>query len=147
MPDLLGAIVVALIGTLICVSGYLNFRGVKKLTRGSHRWSRTNAHVTKSWRQDVSGAAGDMTYHVNYTFTAPETGGNYYGHSEHGHQDVKTGDEIEVMYDPRAPYNNDLPTARANRVFFLIAYGILAVFGAIMVIGGLVGTVVVAAGF
>lgn len=67
MKDLLGALAVALIGALICASGYLNFRDVKKRARGSRRWSRASAHVTKAWKQDVSGAAGDTTYHGTLT--------------------------------------------------------------------------------
>lgn len=132
-----------LIGILIGVSGYLNFRGAKKRARGSRRWARTSAHVTKAWRQDVSGAPGDMTYHVNYSFTAPETGGNYYGHSEHGPQGVETGDDIEVMYDPEAPYNNELPMARVALSFYPIAFGTLTVFGAILALGGLAAAVVI----
>lgn len=146
MKDLLGALAVALIGTLICASGYLNFRGTKKRAQGSRRWSRTNAHVTKAWKQDVSGSAGDITYHVNYTFTAPETGGSYYGHSEHGLQGLETGDDIEVMYDPRAPYNNDLPVARFALSFFPIAYGTLTVVGAALTLGGMVGAAMLVAG-
>ena len=145
MKDLLGALAVALIGALICTSGYLNFRDAKKRARGSRRWSRTNAHVTKAWKQDVSGAAGDMMYHVNYTFTAPETGGSYYGHSEHGSQGVETGGTVEVMYDPKAPYNNDLPAARFALAFFPIAYGILTIFGAALTLGGLIGAAVISA--
>ncbi|MFJ9392508.1 DUF3592 domain-containing protein [Nocardioides sp. NPDC101246] len=145
MKDLLGAIAVATIGVLICVSGYLNFRSAKKRARGSRRWSRTSAHVTKAWKQDVSGAAGDMTHHVNYTFTAPETGGSYYGHSEHGPQGVETGDGIEVMYDPKAPYNNELPMARFARSFFPLAFGVLAVFGAVLSISCLAAAIVIIA--
>ncbi|WP_406024835.1 DUF3592 domain-containing protein [Nocardioides sp. NBC_00850] len=145
MKDLLGALAVALIGALICASGYLNFRGAKKRARGSRRWSRTNAHVTKAWKQDVSGAAGDMMYHVNYTFTAPETGGSYYGHSEHGSQGVETGDTVEVMYDPKAPYDNDLPAARFALAFFPIAYGTLTIFGAGMALAALVGAAMISA--
>lgn len=144
MTDLIGAIGVALIGGLICVSGFLNFRGVRKLALPGRCWARTTAQVTKAWKQDSSGAAGDTIRHVNYTFTAPETGGSYYGHSEYGRPGIEIGDDIEVAYDPKAPFHNALPTARANRVFFLIAYAILAVFGAVMVLGGLVGAVVVA---
>lgn len=146
MKDLLGALAIALIGALICASGYLNFRGAKKRARGSRRWSRASAHVTRAWKQDVSGAAGDMTYHVNYTFTAPETGGSYYGHSEHGPQAVKTGEDIEVMYDPKAPYNNDLPAARFALSFYPIADGALIVVGAVLTVGGLVGVAVMIAG-
>lgn len=142
MKDLLGPLALVLIGSLICVSGYLNFRGAKKRARGSRRWARTDAHVTKAWRQDVSGAPGDMTYHVNYTFTAPETGGSYYGHSEHGPQGVETGDDIEVMYDPKSPYNNELPMARVALSFFPIAFGTLTVVGATLALGGLIGAAV-----
>lgn len=145
MKDLLGALAVALIGALICTSGYLNFRGAKKRARGSRRWSRTSAHLTKAWKQDVSGAAGDVTYHVNYTVTAPETGGSYYGHSEHGSQGVETGDTVEVMYDPKAPHNNELPVARFALSFFPIAYGSLTVFGAALTLGGLIGAAVISA--
>lgn len=137
MKGLLGALAVALIGALICASGYLNFREAKKRVRGSRRWSRTSAQVTKAWKQDVSGAAGDMTYHVNYTFTAPETGGSYYGHSEQGPQGVETGDDIEVMYDPKAPYSNGLPMTRFALSFFPTAYGGLTIFGAILSITSL----------
>lgn len=145
MKDLLGALAVALIGALICTSGYLNFRSTKNRPRGSRRWSRTSAHVTKAWKQDVSGAAGDMTYHVNYTFTAPETGGSYYGHSEHGSQGVETADTVEVMYDPKAPHNNELPVARFALSFFPVAYGSLTVFGAALTLGGLIGAAVISA--
>lgn len=145
MKDLLGALAVALIGALICTSGYLNFRSAKKRARGSRRSSRTSAQVTKTWQQDVSGAAGDMMYHVNYTFTAPETGGSYYGHSEHGPQGVETGDDIEVMYDPKAPYNNELSMARFALSFFPIAYGTLTVFGAAMTLAALVSAAMISA--
>lgn len=143
MKDLLGALAVALIGAVICASGYLNFRSAKKRARSSRRCSsRTTACVTKAWKQDVSGAAGDTLYHVNYSFTAPETGGSYYGHSEHGHQGIETGDDIEVMYDPKAPHNNELPIPRYALSFFTVFYGVLTVFGAILSMGGLVGAAV-----
>ncbi|MER6974240.1 DUF3592 domain-containing protein [Nocardioides sp. NPDC000445] len=145
MKDLLGALAVALIGAVICASGYLNFRGAMKRARDSRRWSRTSAHVTKAWKQTVSGAAGDMMHHVNYTFTAPETGGSYYGHSEHGPQGVETGDDIEVMYDPKAPYNNELPMARFALSFFPLAFGFLAVFGAVLSISCLAAATVIIA--
>ncbi|MFE6645511.1 DUF3592 domain-containing protein [Nocardioides sp. NPDC057772] len=143
MTDLFGALGLALIGALICASGYLNFRDAKKGARGGRRWSRTTAHVTKTWKQDVSGAAGDMMHHVNYTFTAPETGGSYYGHSEHSPRGVATGDDIEVMYDPKAPYNNELPAARSAMWFFPIAFGVLTIVGVLMTLAGLVGAVVI----
>lgn len=145
MKDLLGALAVAAIGALISASGYLNFRSTKKRARGSRRWSRTIAHVTKAWKQTVSGAAGDMMHHVNYTFTAPETGGSYYGHSEHGPQGVETGDDIEVMYDPKAPYNNELPMARFAQSFFTLTFGFLAVFGAVLSISCLAAATVIIA--
>lgn len=145
MKDLLGALAVAAIGALISASGYLNFRSTKKRARGSRRWSRTSAHVTKAWKQEVSGAAGDMMHHVNYTFTAPETGGSYYGHSEYGPQGVETGDDIEVMYDPKAPYNNELPMARFAQSFFTLAFGFLAFFGAALSIGSLAAAIVIIA--
>ncbi|GGU23029.1 DUF3592 domain-containing protein [Nocardioides albus] len=143
MQDLLGALAVTLLGALICASGYLNYRSAKRRARGSRRWARANADVTKAWSQDTSGAAGDMTYHVNYTFTAPETGGSYYGHSEHGPQGVETGDDIEVMYDPKAPYNNELPMARVALSFLPIAFGGLTIFGAILALGSLAAAVVI----
>lgn len=145
MKDLLGALTVAAIGALIFATGYLNFRSAKKRARDSRRWSRTSAHVTKAWKQAVSGAAGDMMHHVNYTFTAPETGGSYYGHSEHGPQGVETGDDIEVMYDPKAPYNNELPMARFAQSFFTLTFGFLAVCGAALSIGSLAAAVVMIA--
>ncbi|MFD4325815.1 DUF3592 domain-containing protein [Nocardioides sp. NPDC058538] len=117
----------------------------QETSTGSRRWSRTSARVTKAWRQDVSGAASDMTYHVNYTFTAPETGGSYYGHSEHGPQGVETGDDIEVMYDPEAPYNNELPMGRFAPSFFPLAFGFLAVFGAVLSISCLAAAIVIIA--
>ena len=86
-----------------------------------------------------------MMHHVNYTFTAPETGGSYYGHSEHGPQGVETGDDIEVMYDPKAPYNNELPMARFAQSFFTLAFGFLAFFGAALWIGSLAAAIVIIA--
>lgn len=86
-----------------------------------------------------------MTHRVNYTFTAPETGGSYYGHSEHGSQGVETGDTVEVMYDPKAPYDNDLPAARFALAFFPIAYGTLTIFGAGMALATLLGAAMISA--
>ncbi|MEI7056057.1 DUF3592 domain-containing protein [Nocardioides sp. CCNWLW239] len=143
MNDLLGALAITLIGTLICVSGYLNFRDARKRARGSGRWSRAHAQITKAWKQDVSGASGDALYHVNYTFTAPETGGSYYGHSERGPQDAKAGDDIEVVYDPSGPYNNELPMPRFARSFLPTAFGVLIIVGAALALAGLIGTVVI----
>lgn len=142
MMDIISAIGVALVGLAIATFGYLNFRGAWKRVRGSRAWARTSARVTKAWTENVSGEPGNTRYHVNYTFTAAETGGSYYGHSDGGAPDVETGGNIEVMYDPKAPHNNELPLRRFEMWFYPIFFGILAAFGAALSLFGLVGTAV-----
>lgn len=131
MDDIFGAIFAALAGAVVCVAGCVLFRPTWKRVRRTRSWARTSADVTRAWKLDgTPSQPGGTMYHVNYTFTAPETGGSYYGHSENGPVGVEIGDDIEVMYDPKGPYDNDLPLAPFDLWFAPITLGILAVFGA-----------------
>ncbi|MBC7278229.1 hypothetical protein [Nocardioides sp.] len=55
---------------------------------------------------------------------------------------MKTGDAVEVLYDPKGPYNNELPLNRFERWFYPIAYGSLTLVGAVFAVGVLVVAVV-----
>lgn len=128
--DAIGLTLCVLAGIAICMAGYLNLRGAWKRAVDSGNWARTTARVTRAWKVSTSGGPGSTRYNLNYTFTAPETGGSYYGHSEGGAPDTKTGDDVEVMYDPKGPYNNELPLNSFERWFYPIAYGSLTLVGA-----------------
>lgn len=51
---------------------------------------------------------------------------------------MKTGDDVEVLYDPEGPYNNELPINSFERWFYPVAYGSLAVVGAAFALGAVV---------
>lgn len=69
---------------------------------------------------------------------APETGGSYYGHSDGGAPGVEAGGDIEVMYDPKGPYNNELPLHRFEMWFYPIFFGSRAASGAALSLFGLI---------
>lgn len=138
LEDAIGLTLCVIAGIAICAAGYLNLGGAWKRAVNSRHWARTTARVTRALKVDTSGGPGSTRYNVNYTFTAPETGGSYYGHSEGGAPDMKTGDDVEVMYDPKGPYNNELPLNSFERSFYPIAYGSLTLAGAVFALGALV---------
>lgn len=139
MEDIFGATFAALAGVVVCAAGCVALRPTWTRVRRSRSWARTSAHVTRAWKLDgTPSQPGGTMYHVNYTFTAPETGGSYYGHSENGPAGVEKGDDIEVMYDPKGPFDNDIPLGRFEAWFGPIAYGLLAVFGAGLAVGCLI---------
>lgn len=143
MSDILGALVVALVGAGGAVGGFLILRNGIKKVRGSRTWARTEASITKAWRENVGGGEpGSTRYHVNYAFTAAETGGSYYGHSNGGDPGMEAGDTIQVMYDPKAPYNNELPLNRFEIWFYPIFFGTLTAFAAVVSVVGLVAAIV-----
>lgn len=138
----IGLTVCVLVGIGIGAAGYLNFGDAWKRALASRDWARTTARITRVWKVNLGGGPGSTRYNVNYAFTAPETGGSYYGHSEGGGPDMKTGDDVEVMYDPKGPYDNELPLNRFERWFYPVAFGTLIVAGAVLAGGALIAAAV-----
>lgn len=137
LDDVIGLTFCVIAGIAIGAVGYLNFGDAWRRALNSRDWARTTARITRAWKVNLGGGPGTTRYNVNYTFTAAETGGSYYGHSEGADPDMKTGDDIEVMYDPKGPFNNELPLNSFERWFYPIAYGSLTVVGAVFAIGSL----------
>lgn len=137
LDDVIGLTFCVIAGIAIGAAGYLNFGDAWRRALNSRDWARTTARITRAWKVNLGGGPGTTRYNVNYTFTAPETGGSYYGHSEGADPDMKTGDDVEVMYDPKGPFNNELPLNSFERWFYPIAFGSLTVVGTVFVIGSL----------
>lgn len=138
LEGVIGLTLCVLAGVAICTAGYLNVGDAWNRAVDSRDWARTTARITRAWKVNLGGGSGTTRYNVNYTFNAPETGGSHYGHSEGGDPDMETGDDVEVMYDPKGPYNNELPLNSFERWFYPVAYGSLTVVGAAFALGALV---------
>lgn len=129
MEDVFGAAFTALVGAFIAAGSYAPWRASWNRVQSARSWVRADAHVTRAWHVKNPTAEGGMAHYAEYTFVALETGTSYNGKSANATETMATGDQTEVMYDPKAPENNKLPTGYATLWFYVFAYGTLVVFG------------------